>query len=99
MAALIFTSAKEYNISCELRNADHILTILKRHNATFVTKYTTLHEKIPSTITFVGVTVNGPTEKMAAIFHDIYDFVKLNSDDDVGNVYISTTAHTKHSSK
>lgn len=95
MASLIFTNAKVYNVSCELRNADDIISIFKKHNASFVTKYTTLHEKIPSTITFVNVSVNGPTEKMAAVFHDIYDFVKNNSD--VGNVYVTPSAHAKHS--
>ena len=89
MSSVVFVGSR-LDIRCHLKDADMVLMAFARHNIQYRKKYTSMKIGYPSTITFVGVHVDGTQNEMSDLVADIHEMCRGSV---IGNVYLMTGTH------
>ena len=80
------------DITAQMKDADAILDVFRKHSIRFDKKYTTINDKGPSTITFKGLHADKAHADLTEMVVSMYNLAKENQ---IGNVYVKLTSFNK----
>lgn len=88
MGALIFMNDKQrMDLTCRMKDADEVLAVFNFFDVGYSKKFTSVHNKGDSTITFVGLRSSRSLDQITDVIYAVHDLCRKNR---IGNVYVKT---------